>query len=756
MTRTQKQAVLVSLMALIVGAGACARTPIQKRDRFLDSGKRLFEKKEYARAILEFRNAVAAMPKDAESYYQLGRAYNKSREYQTAANMLQKALQLDPNHAGAQLEFSKILAGTMDQENLQSAESRLAALLQGGHQDPEALNTLALTELKLGKLDSAVSNLEHSILLAPNNLSSVVLLIQAKIGQKDYIAAEEILKKACADSPQSGDARAILGTFYISRGRQAEAEQEFQKAISLDPKQASSLLELGRIQARSGRKKEADETFKRLASLPDPATKPAHALFLLEEGRSEEAIRELEQLAKTDPNDRPARTRLVEAYWSFGHKPDAERLLQSVLKKNPKDAEALLQRGELYLLDGKYDNAERDLNQVLHEKPNSANVHYILSKLNQARGSSLLQRQELTEALRLDPMVLQIRLELAQFLLAHNGAKTALEVLNEAPEFQRQAVPTIVQRNWVLWAMAEFGELRKGIDQGLSKGRVPDLLIQDGLLRLRQGDAKAARAALEEALRMDPTDLRALNSLRLSYVAQKQSAEAVKRVKEYAASQPHSAEVQGFLGIVLMSGGDRKEARVAFEAAKAANPRYERAELSLVQMDAVEAKWDDAANRLKAIVSSNEGNVLARFWLAEVQTVKGNNTAAIENFRKVIDAAPDHAQALNNMAYLMADKKPDEALKYAERAAEMAPTDPDYADTLGWILYQKGMYPSAIKYLERAATKKGNVVWKYHLAMAYAKAGDAKRANATLQVALKDDPNTQEAKAAIEVVRPVK
>jgi len=43
-------------------------------------------------------------------------------------------------------------------------------------------------------------------------------------------------------------------------------------------------------------------------------------------------------------------------------------------------------------------------------------------------------------------------------------------------------------------------------------------------------------------------------------------------------------------------------------------------------------------------------------------------------------------------------------------------------------------------------------LWKYHLAMAYAKAGNLSRARATLQVALKQNPNLAEAKTAQDVL----
>ena len=49
---------------------------------------------------------------------------------------------------------------------------------------------------------------------------------------------------------------------------------------------------------------EAEQTFKQLAALPDKAYKPLHALFLIELGQRDAALREFEQLAAADPSDR--------------------------------------------------------------------------------------------------------------------------------------------------------------------------------------------------------------------------------------------------------------------------------------------------------------------------------------------------------------------------------------------------------------------------------------------------------------------
>ena len=162
----------------------------------------------------------------------------------------------------------------------------------------------------------------------------------------------------------------------------------------------------------------------------------------------------------------------------------------------------------------------------------------------------------------------------------------------------------------------------------------------------------------------------------------------------------------------------------------------------------------DARKRLEGVISTNSNDLTARLWLGNVAEAGGDHKAAIEQFRKVVEADTGDAQASNNLAYLLIEygHNPDEALKHAERADELAPDKPAYCDTLGWALYQKGLYSSAIPYLQRASANPQNVVWKYHLSMAYAKAGDLKRGRTTLEAALKLGPNLPEAKAAKEVV----
>ncbi|HUK90656.1 MAG TPA: tetratricopeptide repeat protein [Blastocatellia bacterium] len=415
--------------------------------------------------------------------------------------------------------------------------------------------------------------------------------------------------------------------------------------------------------------------------------------------------------------------------------------------------DALLQHAETGLEKRDYSQAEMDLNRVLALKPDPE-VYFLLARLNQARGDVLLYRQNLAEALRLNPRLLAVRVELVQSLVANAaGAQAALDYLNQAPADQQATLPVIVARNWAYWTLGDLAQMRKGIDLGLSRERSAELLMQDGLWKLRSGNPQAARASLEEALKINPGDLRALEALQQTYIADKNNATALQKVKEYA-NESKSVPAQDFLAMLLMAKGDKVQARSVLVAAKAADPQFIQADLELVQLDYAEHKLPDARKRLEELVARDNGNAVAHLWLSVIDEHMGDYNNAIAHLQQVVTLAPNDAHASNNLAYLLAESRnePDSALKYAQRAVELQPSDPAYRDTLGWVLYRKGQYSQAVQNLEIAGSRQGNPVWKYHLAMAYAKNGDIPRGRTILDAALKLNPNLPEAQTARQLI----
>ena len=90
---------------------------------------------------------------------------------------------------------------------------------------------------------------------------------------------------------------------------------------------------------------------------------------------------------------------------------------------------------------------------------------------------------------------------------------------------------------------------------------------------------------------------------------------------------------------------------------------------------------------------------------------------------------------LNNLAnILLLQGDPQQAMKYAERAHELAPGNASIQDTLGWTLVQQGQVDQGLRHLRDARLRAPqSTEIRYHLAAALAKAGRPDEARKELE-----------------------
>src|SRR6266487_1572321 len=115
---------------------------------------------------------------------------------------------------------------------------------------------------------------------------------------------------------------------------------------------------------------------------------------------------------------------------------------------------------------------------------------------------------------------------------------------------------------------------RKELDARLAVALFQVLILEDVSLKMSHKNYAGAQAGAEEILRQNPLDIRALRLLLDSYAAQKKDIEAEHRLRTLASQQPKSAPVRQLLGEWMMRNGKQDQARAAFLAAKAADPKY--------------------------------------------------------------------------------------------------------------------------------------------------------------------------------------
>jgi tetratricopeptide (TPR) repeat protein len=94
-----------------------------------------------------------------------------------------------------------------------------------------------------------------------------------------------------------------------------------------------------------------------------------------------------------------------------------------------------------------------------------------------------------------------------------------------------------------------------------------------------------------------------------------------------------------------------------------------------------------------------------RFELGAAYDRDGRFTDAERVFRDLITQDPGHAEALNYLGYLFADRgeRLDEAVSLITRALDVERENPSYLDSLGWAHFKRGDLSRAQGPLERAA-----------------------------------------------------
>lgn len=717
----------------------------------LAKGKEQLEKRAYGNAIIEFRNALKAMPKDPEAHYQMGLALLSSGDVQGGLAYIRKATEIDPKHVASQTKLAEIMAISGNSDVVKEAERRAKLLNVNPVGGEDTLAVLALTDLRMGRMEEGVQKLEDILARSPQAVKAASVLAQVKLSKGDAKGAEDVLRKAAETASKSWEGWMALARFYAGQKRLPEAEKMLGKVLELDPNNEMALMDLGSLQLNGKRMNEAEATFTRLSKHPSNRFKGMHAVYLYQTGKRDEAVKELEQLYKDNSGNSQLRSQLIAVYQESNQMEKAEKLLSEAVRKSPKDLNTLVQYGSVLAQLNRVTDLEAAMTKAIELDKNSGEAHYLMSRVYRARNDRADQERELREALRVRPNLTSARVELSQLMLASNRAKEAIDLLSaeKEPGQSSDSMPVIVQKNWIYFSQGQLDKVREGIQNGYKQGRAPDLVLQDALLALREKRFAQGRELLKEILTQRPQELRVLATLAESYLMEdrKNLPQALKVVEEYAAKYPKNSMIQQFRGQWLVAAGRVSEGRSAFQAAQAAEPDSKSAAFALVRLDLGTGNFDSAKKSLNDLLAKDPKDPGANLLTAMLQEQTGQGNQALESYRKVLAAEPANALALNNLAYKLSLEpgRLDEAVQMAEKAKSANPENPAVLDTLGWIHYKKGLYFSSVRNLEAATKDPQNAtpVRLLHLAMAYQKAGDKTKATVTYKRAIQVAENNK-------------
>jgi tetratricopeptide (TPR) repeat protein len=744
MTRARNFGRFVAALILLASAASCSRSA----KSYFDSGNQYFDQKKYKEAIVEYQNAIRKDPKFGEAYYKLAEALSETRNLQGAYQEYQRAADLLPASKEAQLKAGVflLLAGQFE-----DAKTRAQAALKIDPKYVDALILRANAQARLNKtLDEAIKDIQEAIQIDPLQSGSYINLGGFQQARGDTKDAEATFQKALELDPKSVPANMALAYFYWSTGRNAEGERLMKTAAELDPKNAQISMALAMYYIRSNQVSEA-EPYLKAAAADNWRVSLVLANFYVATKRVPEAMARLETVAKESKDKEAfaeARSRVAAIQYTQ-NKQAAHQTLDEVLKRDPNSVTALLLDARFLVAEKKYDEALERAKKAAAAEPGNATAHYTLGTVYGAKNEHDDAIREYNETLRINPRAAAAQVELARIYLLRGAVDSA--AVNTAAQFAEQAVQNQpdsvpVRLTFIRTLMARGDLVRADAELKPLVAKYPEaapIQAELGTLLVGRGDHAGARKAYEKALQLDPASNEALAGLVTLDVVENKAPAARARIDARLATAPNDEALLLLSARTYYSAKDLAKTEQTLlkliQVAPGSLEGYERLGRLYFEL----GKPDQAIQKFEELGKRQSKPVAAYTMIAMILQTQRKSAEAQKRYERILEIDPRAAVAANNLAWIYAEGggNLDTALQLARTAKEQLPNAPQVNDTLGWIYVKKELPSLAIPLLQAAVEKDANnATYHFHLGMAY-KNTDKVKAKASLEKALKLDPN---------------
>ncbi|HML15846.1 MAG TPA: tetratricopeptide repeat protein [Bryobacteraceae bacterium] len=288
-----------------------------------------------------------------------------ARQYDTAVELLNKAVAADPKDYGAQ--FNLALAYSLSGKDADAIPHYKIALdLKPGLYEAE-LN-LGISMLRAKDASGALPHLNSAAEQKPHEYRPAFYVAQALLETKKFADAEAAYTAALALNPQSAPAELGLAESLARQKKLSESEPHFRKAAALDASYKSMLLQLGELYEQNHQPAEAIAIYR---EFPDnPGAQERMGALLIEQGRAADAIPALEQAVEKSPTT-ANRVALAQAYVKNNQPAKAEPLAAQALADQPGDFDLRMFYGRILRDQHKYTAASNQFLLATNQKPDS-------------------------------------------------------------------------------------------------------------------------------------------------------------------------------------------------------------------------------------------------------------------------------------------------------------------------------------------------------------------------------------------------
>jgi tetratricopeptide (TPR) repeat protein len=214
---------------------------------------------------------------------------------------------------------------------------------------------------------------------------------------KEYVKAEECLRKVVQRKPNYADVLNLLGVIHHIEGKFSSSISFFEKALTVNPQYTEALLNLAVLYNDLGRYDDAKKLYKKLRTKKETTHKHIEPVLkgrlsnlhadigdiYRNLGLNTEAIEEYSKALNLNPKYIDIRTRLAISLREHKEYETAVKELKKVLKQQTAYTDARIQLGVTYYSMGKMAQAKKEWKKVIENDPENESARMYLSLCEQ-------------------------------------------------------------------------------------------------------------------------------------------------------------------------------------------------------------------------------------------------------------------------------------------------------------------------------------------------------------------------------------
>jgi tetratricopeptide (TPR) repeat protein len=398
----------------------------------------------------------------------------------------------------------------------------------------------------------------------------------------------------------------------------------------------------------------------------------------------------------------------------------------AALRTDPASADALVWRGICENQLGRFAEAERDLTGALKQQPNSLPAHYNLALTLLHLNRPDAARRQFERVIEGDPSAQAARYNLAILLEKQRDLAGAAEQLGYA--WKLNGSDTSAGEHLLIddLALGRAADAAAVGEQLLAVETDPKAQQGTGAALAAAGYAKEALPFLESSRQHGLTSRESTLLLARTYIAAEQSFTAISLLKSDEQTDT-TGETAYLLGLAYGSAGATQEAKDAFDACHALQPRDARClfQLALLRSKGDKADQAEATHQLRAAIRLEPGNPTYSIALARLLLQTDDPSGALAVLTPLHVPQPLEAQRLLLLGIAQtATKGAASAEATLRRSIQLDPSIALSHNILGFCLFSQGHYEEAAASYRLASDLQpavGN--FAYSTAVAYERAG---------------------------------